>query len=89
MLAKGFDSGVKVAENIRSSIRLGCSTFADSRIRRSVTASIGLSTFGRDAASAEKLLGIAAGRLNEAVSRGRNLVYKGDVDLPEELSESG
>ncbi len=89
LLAKDFNSAVKAAENIRSSIRLSCSTFADSRIGRSVTASIGLSTFGRDAVSADRLVRIAAARLNEAVARGQNQVYTEEVDMPEDFSKTG
>ncbi len=88
MLASDFDSAAAIAESIRSSVRLGCSTFADSRIRRSITVSIGLSTFGRDAAGADRLLHIAAARLNEAVRRGRNQVYAGKVDLPEDRPQT-
>jgi len=51
-------------------------------MKKSVTVSIGLATFGRDADSAEKLVKIADARMYEAKRRGKNQVFTGDVSEP-------
>ncbi len=78
-----FDTACRVAERLRADIEQRCSTFADRLIRRSITVSIGLATFGRDSNSADKLVQIADARMYRAKAMGKNLVYIGDVDLEE------
>ncbi len=74
----GFDDAVRLAERIRSTVEDLCSTFADSRIRRSVTASVGVANLGCDADAAEKLVRVADRRMYEAKKRGKNLVCADD-----------
>lgn len=81
VLGCGFDAASRVAERLRSEIEQRCSTFADRQVRRSITVSIGLATFGRDSYSADKLVQIAEARMSRAKAMGKNLVYDGDVDF--------
>lgn len=81
ILGCNFETACRVAERLRASIEERCSTFADPNIKRSITVSIGLSSFGRDAKTADKLVEIADARMYEAKKLGKNQVYTGDVDL--------
>ena len=76
-----FEKALVVAERIRSTIEDLCSSFADRRIKRSVTASIGLATLGLDGETAEKLVRVADARMYEAKKQGKNCIYSGEVDL--------
>lgn len=60
-----------------------CSTFVDPNVKRSVTVSVGLASFERNADAGDKLVKIADARMHEANRRGKNRVYTGDVDLDE------
>jgi len=79
ILGCDFDTAVRVAERLRSGVEEHCSTFADANMKRSVTVSIGLASFDRDADSAEKLVNIADARMYEAKRRGKNQVFTGDI----------
>jgi len=81
ILGCDFDTAVRVAERLRSSIEEHCSTFSDPNIKRNVTVSIGLATFGRDADAGDRLVRIADARMYKAKSLGKNQVYTGDIDL--------
>ncbi len=81
ILGCNFGTACRVAERLRSSVEDLCSTFSDPNIKRSITVSIGLATFGRDSVSGEKLVQIADARMYEAKKRGKNQVYSGDVDF--------
>ncbi len=83
ILGCDFDTACRVAERLRSSVEERCSTFADSSIKRSITVSVGLATFGHDADAGDKLVKIADARMYEAKRRGKNQVYTGDVDMDE------
>ncbi|MDO8736191.1 MAG: GGDEF domain-containing protein [Thermoleophilia bacterium] len=83
ILGCDYNTACRVAERLRSSIEERCSTFADPNVKRSVTVSIGLSSFGIDAEAGDKLVKIADARMYEAKRRGKNQVYTGDVDLEE------
>jgi len=86
ILGCDFETACRVAERLRTSIEERCSTFADSNIRRNVTVSIGLATFGRDGEAADRLVQIADARMYRAKSRGKNQVYTGDVEIATEES---
>ena len=75
-MSKGCDhqAAVEIAERVRSTIEDLCSSFADDRIRRSVTASVGVASLGRDADAAEQLVHIADQRMYQAKERGKNQV---------------
>lgn len=81
ILACDFDTACRVAERLRFSVEERCSTFADANIKKSVTVSVGLASFGVDADAGDKLVKIADARMYEAKRRGKNQVYTGDVDL--------
>lgn len=83
ILGCDFETACRVAERLRSSVEERCSTFADPNVKRSVTVSVGLATFERDADAGDKLVQIADARMYEAKRRGKNQVYTGDVDLDE------
>ncbi|MHB1325127.1 MAG: GGDEF domain-containing protein [Thermoleophilia bacterium] len=83
ILGCDFETACRVAERLRSSVEERCSTFADPNIRRSVTVSVGLASFERDADAGDKLVKIADARMYEAKRRGKNQVYTGDVDFDE------
>jgi diguanylate cyclase (GGDEF)-like protein/PAS domain S-box-containing protein len=68
---------VQIAERVRKIVEENCSNFADIRIKRNLTLSIGIATLGIDADSAEKLVNIADQRMYEAKKRGKNQVYAG------------
>ncbi len=74
VLACEFDAAVEIAERVRSTVEDLCSSFADSRIRRSVTVSVGVASLGRDADVAERLVKVADQRMYEAKRRGKNRV---------------
>jgi diguanylate cyclase (GGDEF)-like protein len=81
ILGCNFETACSVAERLRASIEDHCSTFADSKIQRNVTVSIGLASYGRDAESADQLVQIADARMYIAKSLGKNNVYTGKVAL--------
>jgi diguanylate cyclase (GGDEF)-like protein len=81
ILGCDFDTAVRVADRLRSSIEERCSTFSDANIKRNITVSIGLATFGRDADAGDKLVRIADARMYKAKELGKNQVYTGEVDL--------
>ncbi|MCL4473484.1 MAG: GGDEF domain-containing protein [Actinobacteria bacterium] len=83
ILGCDFETACRVAERLRSSVEERCSTFADASVKRSITVSVGLATFGVDADAGDKLVKIADARMYEAKRRGKNQVYTGDVDLGE------
>ena len=84
ILGCDFDTACRVAERLRSSVEERCSTFADAGIKRSVTVSIGLATFGPDGDSGDNLVKIADARMYEAKRRGKNQVYTGEVAIEED-----
>lgn len=88
ILGCDFDTATRVAERLRTSVAEKCSMLSDSSIKRDVTVSIGLATFGRDSTEADKLIKIADSRMYMAKSRGKNQVYTGEVqlDLTEDVS---
>lgn len=81
ILGCDFDTACRVAERLRSSVEERCSTFADPNVKRSITVSVGLASFGVDADAGDQLVKIADARMYEAKNRGKNQVYTGDVDL--------
>lgn len=83
ILGCNFETACRVAERLRSSIEERCSTFADPSMRRSVTVSIGLASFGRDSEHADKLVHIADVRMYKAKRLGKNQVYAGEIGLEE------
>jgi len=83
ILGCNFDTACRVAERLRSGIEERCSTFADPSMKRNVTVSVGLATFGRDSDVAEKLVQIADARMYMAKSQGKNQVYTGNVEISE------
>jgi len=89
LLGCDFDTACRVAERLRSSVEERCSTFADSNIKRSMTVSIGIATFGRDGDNGDLLVKIADARMYEAKRRGKNQVYTGNVDLDDVGVELG
>ena len=70
-------AALEIAERVRATVEDLCSAFADDHIERSVTASVGVATLGRDADVAEKLVTIADERMYEAKKRGKNRVFAG------------
>ena len=54
-----------------------CSTDNDERIKRSVTASVGVASLGADAKTAGKLVNVADTRMYEAKRLGKNRVSAG------------
>jgi len=80
ILGCDFEAAVEIAERVRSTVEDFCSSFADQRIKRSVTASIGVATFGRDGELAEKLVNIADARMYEAKKLGKNQIFVGRGD---------
>jgi len=90
ILGCDYATACRVAERLRSSVEERCSTFADPNVKRSITVSIGLASFGVDADAGDKLVMIADARMYEAKRRGKNQVYTGHVDLEEaEAREHG
>lgn len=83
ILGCDFETACRVAERLRSSVEERCSTFSDPNVKRSVTVSVGLASFERDADAGDKLVKIADARMYKAKRRGKNQVYTGDVDLDE------
>ena len=83
ILGCDFDTACRVAERLRSGVEERCSTFADPNVKRSITVSVGLASFGRDAEAGDRLVNIADARMYEAKRRGKNQVYTGEVDLEE------
>lgn len=81
ILGCNFETACRVAERLRASVEERCSTFADPSMKRNVTVSVGLATFGRDSESADKLVQIADSRMYMAKSRGKNQVYTGNVEI--------
>jgi diguanylate cyclase (GGDEF)-like protein/PAS domain S-box-containing protein len=77
VLSCDFALAVEIAERVRATIEDLCSSFADDRIKRNVTASVGVATLGRDAESAEQLVSIADARMYEAKKLGKNRVFAG------------
>jgi len=68
---------IVIAERVRRTIEDTCSDFADKRIKRSITVSMGTSTLGIEADSPEKLVKVADARMYEAKKRGKNRVFSG------------
>jgi diguanylate cyclase (GGDEF)-like protein/PAS domain S-box-containing protein len=81
ILGCDYAAAAVIAERVRSTVEDFCSSFADGRIRRSVTASVGISTFGRDADVAERLVNIADARMYEAKKLGKNQVFAGEPQV--------
>jgi diguanylate cyclase (GGDEF)-like protein/PAS domain S-box-containing protein len=73
-------TALEIAERVRGTVEDLCSSFADRRIRRSITVSIGAATMGPDGDSAEKLLNVADARMYGAKKLGKNQVFVGPVD---------
>ena len=84
ILGCDFEVAKRVAERLRASIEERCSTFSDTNIKRNVTVSVGLATFGRDADAGDRLVRIADARMYKAKQLGKNQVYTGDVDLDDD-----
>jgi diguanylate cyclase (GGDEF)-like protein/PAS domain S-box-containing protein len=82
VLACDHEAAVEIAERVRSTVEDHCSSFADRRICRSVTVSIGVASLGRDADAAERLVQIADQRMYEAKKRGKNQTCTGDDPGP-------
>lgn len=78
LLGFDFNAAGRIAERLRYSIKMGCSTFTDPKLKTSLTTSIGLASYGRDADSDSELMEIAEARMHEAEKRGKNRVYIGD-----------
>jgi diguanylate cyclase (GGDEF)-like protein len=78
----------QVAERVRSSVEGHCSSLADERIKRSVTVSVGVATFGEDATTAETLVEVADARMYDAKRLGKNRVLVGDVPASHGTTES-
>lgn len=83
ILGCNFEVAKRVAERLRTSIEERCSSFSDPIIRKSVTVSVGLATYGRDADAGDKLVRIADARMYRAKQLGKNQIYTGNVDLDE------
>ena len=84
VLGCDFAAALDVAERVRSTVEQLCSTVADGSVRRSVTASVGVATLGRDADVADQLVHMADQRMYEAKKRGKNQVYAGaDTERPD------
>jgi len=71
------ESAIVIAERVRRTIEDTCSDFADKRIKRGTTVSIGIATLGLEADSPEKLVKVADARMYEAKKRGKNRVFSG------------
>jgi diguanylate cyclase (GGDEF)-like protein/PAS domain S-box-containing protein len=69
----------EIAERLRLTVRDMCSVFADKRIQRGVTVSVGLATLGIDGDTAETIVNVADCRMYEAKKLGKNQVYTGPV----------
>ena len=69
-----YDTALELAERVRTTVEDLCSSFADARIRRSVTVSIGVASLKRDADTAEQLVTTADQRMYLAKKRGKNQV---------------
>jgi PAS domain S-box/PAS domain S-box/diguanylate cyclase (GGDEF) domain len=82
ILSCDLPEAAEIAERVRSTVEDLCSSFADNRIRRSVTASLGIATLGRDGDMAEKLVNVADARMYEAKKRGKNQVFGGGTGTP-------
>jgi diguanylate cyclase (GGDEF)-like protein/PAS domain S-box-containing protein len=78
ILGCDFDMARTVAERIRETVEDRCSPVTDSRVKKSITVSIGLSTFGRDAVSAGHLVKAADNRMYDAKKHGKNRVFTGE-----------
>lgn len=81
LLGCDFDTAATVAERLRMSIADRCSKLADPEMKRDVTVSIGIASYGHDSTEADKLVKIADSRMYMAKARGKNQVYTGDVQL--------
>lgn len=81
LLGAGFGAAGNIAERLRYSIKMECSTFSDLRMKQNVTTSIGLASYGRDAVIDTELIAIAETRMVEAVRQGKNRVFAGEVEL--------
>ena len=79
ILGCDFETAAVVAERLRTMIAERCSMLADPQIKRDVSVSIGIASYGYDANEADKLVKIADARMYMAKSRGKNRVYTGDV----------
>ncbi|MHB8792217.1 MAG: GGDEF domain-containing protein [Thermoleophilia bacterium] len=84
ILGCDFETACRVAERLRSSVEERCSTFADPNVKRSITVSVGLASFGVDSDAGDRLVKIADARMYEAKRRGKNQVYTGDVVLDDD-----
>jgi diguanylate cyclase (GGDEF)-like protein len=81
ILGCDFETAAAVAERLRMSIADRCSMLNDPMIKRDVTVSIGIASFGTDSTEADKLVKIADSRMYMAKARGKNQVYTGEVEL--------
>jgi diguanylate cyclase (GGDEF)-like protein len=81
LLGCDFDTAATVAERLRMSIADRCSKLADPQMKRDVTVSIGIASYGHDSTEADKLVKIADSRMYMAKARGKNQIYTGDVQL--------
>jgi len=68
---------IVIAERVRRTIEDKCSDFADRRIKRGITVSIGVATLGLEVDSPEKLVKVADAHMYEAKRRGKNRVFSG------------
>lgn len=66
-----------IAERVRSMVEDFCSSFADRRIKKSVTVSVGVASLGADGHTAEILVKAADARMYEAKRLGKNRVCTG------------
>jgi len=87
ILGCDFETASAVAERLRTMIAERCSILADPQIKRDVTVSIGIASYGHDATEADKLVKIADSRMYMAKSRGKNQVYTGEL-LPDPIGDS-
>ena len=69
----------QVAERVRAAVEQLCSMDNDERIKRDVTASVGVASLGMDAKTAEKLVNVADKRMYEAKRLGKNRVSVGEA----------
>jgi diguanylate cyclase (GGDEF)-like protein/PAS domain S-box-containing protein len=74
-------TATEVAERVRSTVEDLCSTFAEQRMKRSVTVSVGVATLGPDGENAEKLVNTADARMYEAKKLGKNQVFVGPATM--------
>ena len=74
-------AAAEIAERVRATAADRCSAFADKRIKRSVTVSVGVASLGADGDTAEGLVKVADARMYEAKKLGKNQVFTGPVDV--------